>query len=685
MSLTRIGSVMNSKKPSGGERSGFALLTVIMLTLAMAALAASAVYLAGNAGLLATSTDREREFKYGAEAAMAIGKSRLNTDPLALPDTGFATLLSGQAVVGADGQALPGLTVNLYAGKTGSTSGQFGTFASVVAEARDASGARFVRRLELTQESFARFAYFSNLEKDASGGTIFFSSSDVLNGPVWSNDIISISAPSGSLHAQFNGEVGTAKTISGITNATFAKGYLQNQPPIVLPNNTTLSKLSGYAGSGGTSFNAPVPGDLGPQLVRMRLEFVTVNLGTGGANPGTGIDEGFVRIYVSNNNTTEKGISAGGNGWLRGDWNATKANARNCGAAYNTSLGVKFFPASVHGTAWMQALLVAGGTIRTAAQATAIGALTLNQIMAQPTARCYLGGDPQLVAVERDTTGAGLTTAAKTALLAAYPLAQRQIGGDSTTFTPVGAHGFWMSWAPKPIDTRVATARPADAAYLFPLYRGLNPGTKGVITVNGTTGVSGVLRGKVTVYATGDVIVLDDQIYATNPAAVANQNLITSCPDMLGIIAGNDIWVADNALNDPPNISAAGSAPSPYRNEDDTQDLFLQGVMMALNTSFGVENYNTGPNNATGCPTPAIDGNGRGCLFLYGGLIQQRRGAVGLLSGEGYIKRYTYDHCAVSSPPPFFPTTGRFLDNRYSEIDPVRFNITALFAALTPN
>jgi hypothetical protein len=242
-------------------------------------------------------------------------------------------------------------------------------------------------------------------------------------------------------------------------------------------------------------------------------------------------------------------------------------------------------------------------------------------------------------------------------------------------------HGQWLKWT-GPVDPRVLAARPWDAAYLFPLYRGLNPGTKGVITVNGTVGISGVLRGKVTVYATGDIIVLDDQLYATNPS-INNPDAPGSCPDMLGLIAGNNITVADNALSDPPNISAGGPAPSPYRNEDDTQDLSIQGVLMALNTSFGVENYDTGPSNATGCQ--GAGNNGRGCLFLYGGLIQQRRGAVGLLSGEGYIKRYTYDRCAVSSPPPYFPTTGRYLDNRYYEIDPVRFDVKALFAGLTPN
>jgi hypothetical protein len=62
----------------------------------------------------------------------------------------------------------------------------------VVAEAKGPRGARFVRRLEMQQESFARYAYWSNKEKTSSGGTIYFANGDVLWGPVWSNDIITI-------------------------------------------------------------------------------------------------------------------------------------------------------------------------------------------------------------------------------------------------------------------------------------------------------------------------------------------------------------------------------------------------------------------------------------------------------------------------------------------------------------
>jgi hypothetical protein len=639
MSLTRIGSVMNSKNFVGGERRGFALLTVIIMTLGMAALAASAVYLAGNAGLLATSTDREREFKYGAEAAMAIGKSRLNVDPLVLPDTGYVTLMSNQQVMGADGQYLPGVNVNLYTGLTGSTSGQFGRFASVVAEARDATGARFVRRLELTQESFAKFAYWSDKETN-NGSTIWFANNDNLWGPVWSNDVLNI-ASSG---AKFHGDVGTAKTINGKSYGTFDKGYTENQPAITLPSNTVLSKLTGYAAGGFFNFAAPSNGDA--STVRLRLEFIAIDLGTG-TTDSTGVDEGFVRIYQAN---------AGEETWIRGDWNGNKATTKTCGAAYRTNAPpaapiMKFFPASVHGTAWMKALLITGGM--TSTQATNVGNYSLDQIMSQPTSRCYLGGDPMLVAEERNSGG--------------FTVAQKQIGGDTSTFTPTGAHGKWLAY-PGAIDPRLLARRPNDAAYLFPIYRGLNPGTKGVIAVAGTVGISGVLRGKITLYATGNVVILDDQRYATDPS-------LGTCADMLGIISANNITVADNAVNDPVPVNGG------YRNEDDTQDLYIHGVLMAINTSFGVENYNSGPNNATGCQGTF---NGRGCLFLNGGLIQESRGPVGLTSGEGYSKRYSYDHCAVSNPPPYFPTTGRYLDNRYYEIDPVRYNIAALFAALRP-
>ena len=127
---------------AAAARRGVALLLVLVLTVGMAALVLGAIHVGANATLLGRAYDREQDFKYAADAAVAIGKSQLNHDPYALPDTGYRTLLREGAVVGADGRSVPGLVVNVYAGPTGSTTGQFGRFASVVAEARDLRGAR---------------------------------------------------------------------------------------------------------------------------------------------------------------------------------------------------------------------------------------------------------------------------------------------------------------------------------------------------------------------------------------------------------------------------------------------------------------------------------------------------------------------------------------------------------------
>ena len=79
------------------------------------------------------------------------------------------------------------------------------------------NGTGFVRRLELSQESFAKFAYWTNSENNASGGTIVFANGDALWGPVWSNDTITIGAGG----ATFHDDVGTAAPV--INNAATAR------------------------------------------------------------------------------------------------------------------------------------------------------------------------------------------------------------------------------------------------------------------------------------------------------------------------------------------------------------------------------------------------------------------------------------------------------------------------------
>jgi hypothetical protein len=279
---------------------------------------------------------------------------------------------------------------------------------------------------------------------------------------------------------------------------------------------------------------------------------------------------------------------------------------------------------------------------------------SLATIMQHTNARCYPGGSPQLAAVERTS--------------AAYPTAaDRQLGGDDATFTPSDPKGSWQVYSNSP-DADIAAKRP-DAKYLFPLHRSRNPNSKGVIYASGTVAVSGVVRGRITLYATAGVEPIDDLRYANDPG-------LGVCADILGIIAGTEIQIADNAINTPQLVTS-----STRRVLDDTKDFYLHSVMMALNKSFSVENYDDGP-SPSGCEGTSL---GHGCLYMAGGVIQVERGAVGTSGGTGYTKRYSYDRCAIVSPPPYFPTTGKFNDSRYYELDPVGFDVKELFKAITPD
>lgn len=658
----------------GSDRRGSALILTLVLTLSLASLATSAIYLGGNEQILATTYDQERDLRYADEAVLAMGKSTLNFDPYAAPDTGYATVFSDAPVMGADGKPIPGITTSMYLGPTSSNTGQFGRFVSVVAVAKSQSGARVVRRLELAQESFAKFAYWSN-EESNNGQPIYFNNNDQLWGPVWSNDQIRIESGG----ARFHGSVGTAETISGKQYGTFDIGYSEKQKPISLPNNTALGLLSGYASAGGFNFTAPNPSANTVDQAKMRIEFVArpYNGGAGGGATGlpiNGADDGFFRVYVSKNGAT----------WLRGD-----STIYNCGATYvftnvGTGLGSPsrpaFVPLSEQDQDWFSLALNASPIYADSSSLrsnlTSGNASTRAKAALQrKTARCYLGGDPNLRAVSyRAEPGSAYNTdvqKAKNSGGAWIMAAVRNIAGDSTTFYPGTVNnsmGYWTQY-PGAVAPQLSALWPTEAPYLFPLYRGLNPGTKGVIYVSGTTGVSGALRGRVTLYATGSVAILRDTKYVTDPS-------LNNCTaDMLGIISGHDIMIADNAPQDPLNVAGA------YRNMDDTKDVFLQGVMMALNTAFGVENYSSGPTNANDCDAT---NNGRGCLFLTGGIIQKQRGAVGVSNGAGFAKRYSYDKCALYNPPPYFPTTGRYTDNRYYEIDPSGFDVAALYHSLTP-
>ena len=656
-------------------RRGAALVFVLVFVIAMAALAMSSIFMASNANLLAKSYDRERDLRYAAEAALAIGKSRVNADPSILtmkPGQLDTIILKSALLSGADGKTLPGITVSVYVGPTGSTSGQFGRFSSIVAESRDQRGNGFIRRLELTQESFAKFAYWSNGENAASGATIFFNNGDEIWGPVWSNDTISI----GSGGAKFHDEVGTVFMVRNPSYGIFSKGKKEYQKQIPLPSTGVLANLATISATSGWDFASGQAASNNEFNVRDRIEFAAVDLNASGDS--TDLEEGLFRIYTARADSL-----------LRGDWSQsgpppTVSKVKLCGdwhmmrpvrspvaATTVADTVLQFYPASVHNTTWFKnqykqslkdRLAISDTVAGTSAQVERVASLAT--IMSHAGARCFLPGDNHLVAVERNGPYADPRTGAN------YAAADYEKGGMDSTFTPVGVFGFWKLNPTAP-PTAFVAARPRDASYTFPLDRLYNTNAKGVIHFNGNVGLSGTLNGRVTLYANGTIVLLDDLRYANDPVKGV-------CRDILGIISDRDIVIADNALNAPRDLTGTAN----YMNMDETPDMYIHAVLMALGNSFRVENYTGGPTNANTCGTTT---NGRGCINLSGGIIQKTRGAVGLSSGQGFAKRYTYDRCAVVNPPPYFPTTGRFQDNRYLELDPAGFNHVTYFKTLTPD
>lgn len=625
---------------------GIALPTVMLLSFAIATIAFTGAIWILNAQLIQKSGARASILNDVAVARLEEGRSRLATSPSVYPATGYVTLDTNAVVRDAAGTILPGLREWTYAGPNGVTSGQYGVFGTIISVVQDSFGNKVVRRLQVEQESFAKYAYFTTVE-----GNIVFANNDQIRGPVHSNDLIKIDASG----ATFFDQVTTAQSsIQGQSNGTFqGPPPKKNVPVIPLPTTQAFSSLQTRASAAGMSFAGNTNGNSSGEA-SLRIEFVALDLN--GDLDSTDKDEGFVRIYQDN--TRPWYVTA-----HLPNVNPINADIRrspNCGAPYALTAAPPApktgNPVAAWNTVPVSVVFRTDSAINPApyTQATrdAANALMGGTNLANLQSRCYLGGDPRLYQqVWPDVTFDG----------AAWNAARG-------AWTAAGVPG----WIPRAAGIGVPTvnaftSRP-DAAYLWPISREYNKLWQGVIYVSGRVAVSGVISGRVTLASPENIIVADDIRMAVDPGSAE----ASSCTNILGLFSGDSVLVANNTLNTPQQINSTGT----YRTYDQTMEEDIHAVVLALDI-FGAEQYDQGPSDAQDCGT---SNSGRGCLALTGGIIQNTRGAVGLTSGQGYIKRYTYYPCAASDPPPYFPTTGRFARNRVYEIDPRGFDVAAWFA-----
>ncbi len=148
--------------------------------------------------------------------------------------------------------------------------------------------------------------------------------------------------------------------------------------------------------------------------------------------------------------------------------------------------------------------------------------------------------------------------------------------------------------------------------------------TNGVISSNRSIYVEGVVNGSVTLATTGSIYVTNDLEYADDP------EINPESDDILGLVALNDIVVKDNPEN--------------------RIECRIQAVMLARNGSFKAEYTYFQP---------------AGRLKVYGGIVQERRGAVGRMTSppSGFKKYYRYDERMETLFPPFYPVAGGAVSN----------------------
>jgi len=693
-------------------RRGSAIILVLIMTMALAGLALSAIYMAGSSGMLSRYHDKERDIAFAVESALELGKSRLQRDTtLVLYDTGYKQLLTDQAVYDAAGNVLTGLTVNLYAGNTGDTSGVYVPYVTLLATVTDAFGLRLARRMDLYQQSFSRYGLFTNDFPSAAS----IGAGENVSGRVHSNNRFT-GAGSGSPYPVFSDTVSAAGTIGG--NAQWADTVGATGGAIVIPfpaASALQPSFAARASSASLAFSVMAPGSTNTRATSggvdvsgasgayayagSRIEFLTIDVNNNGVADST---EGFFRVFhlypssyfmgsgyewVGGIDTTRLAVNFSGNPVSINN----QILLNQCGAFYTIGGRREFFPVVMHKVTWVRSRIQTS-TYPTvsSAQATAMAALDqdgIRAIVQQPTARCFPQGSPYLVNTERFSSNFNCTWDWTTSY-ASYPKYTygssancaslgKQYGGQDTTFTqysftcPVdrsdGAGrclggsayvGYWDSYdgtSSIPASPPASVRQWANERYaLFPLHRTYNPNSKGVVYVNGRVFLSGTVRGRATVYVNGTVTLQDDVKYDADPADTTNL-----CRNLFGLIARDSIMVSDNALNRPRIYDTPSTTADYTLTLGGNRDFIFHGIAMALGGSVNTFNPNvaTATNPVYTCPTGSTFTAAGGCMQIVGGAVMKTYAApYTSTANSGFRPLRELDPCQrTNMRPPYFP------------------------------
>jgi hypothetical protein len=641
------------------------LILTLLIMLAVAAMAMGGVMIAGSGTLTARFTAKEAALHSLADGGLEEARDSVNRNPTILPDTGYITITPASTIIDAQGYTVTGYTRSVYAGRTGgrtggpATSGQYGSnFMSIVSVINDVRGSVAARRGLFTQESWSRFAVAINLWSNPG---VVYGCGESITGPFHSNHNLQLQSGCTSPKVDFVGKVTVVGTISQPSSGNFMQGYTTGAAALLWPTPAQLALMQQYAQdadapggdydiTGGTSgLNRPCT----------RLDFEVLDSNRDGIIQW---DEGYVRVFKCLTTTGTAADSSlayvNGRRWTNIPTAPAPPGITSTDDPNLVSPNCGRIVAGLFQSARSRYLAFAPGTAaaRDSARAALLAA----------SRRCYLGGDPRLF-----TLVTGDTLLADSAVVnATLP---PNIGGKWIR-RRLGAH-------PSVTPVRNLIAAGGDAEYWIPLGKNVN--FKGVIYVTGDVAISGRLRGRVSVVATGNINLQDDFRYWTTPGTNC-----TETGDIFGALAVGNLVIQDNNLQTPFRVRNVGqtTGAGAYRGlyddtpADESYHLFLLALANYGGDIPGIPVY-TGP----GSPAiPAIAGEqcanaAAGCIRITGGMALGlinwwTYAPIGSSNSAGWAEAHAFDKCGESNPPPYFPTTGRYLKSRYYELDPVWLN-----------
>jgi hypothetical protein len=666
-------------------RRGSALILVLLMTLAVAALAVAAIFMTSSAGLLSRFYDKERLYGLAAESGLELAVARLRSDgDFAIADTGMTVVLSGISVRDADGNAIPGANVFVYAMVTGDTTGSGSRTLTFIARAYDNFGTRHVRRMDVRQESLTRYTLLVDS---------FPSTEDIgplaMRGRVHSNSrIISEN------NTVYFDSVTAVGTITG-NGVTYAGGSAAGASAVPFPRDSAFAWMATTAATANLSYTATGNG-------RTRLEFVTVDVNNNGVIEAP---ESYIRIFV----LTADGAQfmevdppySGSGGNIRHDWQ-DRIVQNQCGAFYLRSGRWHFFPVATHRASWAWTIITndnaAGDYPDAPADADDFDVEAVERILTLPTARCFPIGSPYLVNTERFTRSNGQispTQSQNTFPWGSQGGSANRYGGSDTTFTRIirtctfnssgtcnnGTNvmtGVWAGYS--------GTQDPAlpDSLRLthWPLHVSKNANARGLVNVTGDVYVSGVVRGQVTLRVGGTARLLDQLVYVTDP----NDPNQTACTNMLGLVATGDILVANGAMS---RVRRFGSNSRRFvRHMGPAERFALNGYLLSTGGTIGVESPSEmigNSSDAIDCPGPTGNSSASGGCFAHTGSAAMRRYTAPFSGNQrGGLRPFpTPDRCMLTGRrPPFFPGGVGFTVLRTMELEPARANTNARIEVL---